>query len=163
MAATVPVQQVRQAARCVNVKATLRRKSTDPAREHGFDGNLHGTHGPEVTVAGMAGVGSPAVRERMLGALRDGGVHRRVELLVPVDDPDCRRKLMDTLKTYFQDTTNTWEMQSDGSYLKRTPRNEEEQTGSQQLMIERTRQRVREATRYQRGKGHRPVAGRNLR
>lgn len=41
---------------------------------------------------------------------------RRVELLIPVDDPACRQKLMNSLKTYFRDNTNRWEMQPDGTY-----------------------------------------------
>ncbi|WP_145168204.1 polyphosphate kinase 1 [Rubripirellula lacrimiformis] len=41
---------------------------------------------------------------------------RRVELLIPVDDESCRKKLKETLRTYFKDTTNTWVMQSTGSY-----------------------------------------------
>jgi polyphosphate kinase len=41
---------------------------------------------------------------------------RRVELLVPVDDRECRKKLLDTLRSYFKDDTNSWEMQSSGRY-----------------------------------------------
>lgn len=41
---------------------------------------------------------------------------RRVELLVPVDDEDCRKRLLHTLRTYFKDNTNTWEMQPAGTY-----------------------------------------------
>ncbi|KAA1260369.1 Polyphosphate kinase [Rubripirellula obstinata] len=41
---------------------------------------------------------------------------RRVELLVPVEDDKCHRKLRETLRTYFKDNTNTWVMKSDGSY-----------------------------------------------
>jgi len=73
--------------------------------------------------------------------------------------PSCDRCWRDNCS----DCRNGWEMQSDGGCLERIPRNEDEQTGSQKRMIESTIQRVREATRYQRGKGQRPVAGRNLR
>jgi polyphosphate kinase len=41
---------------------------------------------------------------------------RRVELLVPVDDRECRKKLLDTLRSYFKDDTNSWEMESSGKY-----------------------------------------------
>ncbi len=41
---------------------------------------------------------------------------RRVELLVPVEDDKCHRKLRETLRTYFKDNTNTWVMKPDGSY-----------------------------------------------
>jgi len=87
----------------------------------------------------------------------------RVEVVTPVEAENLRAELREMLDSQLGDYRNGWEMQSDGSYLKRTPRNEAEQTGSQQRMIDRVEQRVLEATRYQRGKGHRPIAGRNLR
>lgn len=43
-------------------------------------------------------------------------LNRRVELLIPVDDQRCRKKLIDTLRVYFKDNANTWEMQPTGSY-----------------------------------------------
>lgn len=49
---------------------------------------------------------------------------RRVELLIPVDDPGCREKLIETLRTYFHDDTNTWLMRSNGSYKRVKPRND---------------------------------------
>ena len=44
--------------------------------------------------------------------------NRRIELMVPVDDAGCRKKLIDTLRTYFKDNTNTWEMQANGAYTR---------------------------------------------
>ncbi|MEO1525696.1 MAG: polyphosphate kinase 1 [Planctomycetota bacterium] len=41
---------------------------------------------------------------------------RRVELLVPVNDPGCRDRLIEVLETYFKDNTNSWRMLADGSY-----------------------------------------------
>jgi polyphosphate kinase len=41
---------------------------------------------------------------------------RRVELLVPVEDPAARKKLKQSLNTYFQDNANTWEMKKSGKY-----------------------------------------------
>lgn len=87
----------------------------------------------------------------------------RVEVVTPVESVALRGELREMLDSQLGDYRNAWEMQSDGSYLKRTPRNEAEQTGSQQQSMDRAQQRVSQATRYQRGKGHRPVAGRNLR
>jgi polyphosphate kinase len=61
---------------------------------------------------------------------------RRIELLVPVDDKDCRRKLSETLNIYFQDNTNAWQMQSDGTYQRKA----QKQTAlrSQQMLYDRT-------------------------
>ena len=87
----------------------------------------------------------------------------RIEVVTPVESESLRAELREMLDSQLADYHNAWEMQSDGSYLKRVPLNAQEQTGSQQRMIERTRQRVSQAMRYQRGKGQRPVAGRNLR
>ena len=87
----------------------------------------------------------------------------RVEVVTPVEAENLRVELREMLDSQLGDYRNGWEMQSDGSYLKRTPRTEEEQIGSQQRMIDRVNQRVLEATRYQRGKARRPIAGRNLR
>ncbi|MEM1070860.1 MAG: polyphosphate kinase 1 [Planctomycetota bacterium] len=66
---------------------------------------------------------------------------RRVELLVPVDDPACRQKLRDTLKTYFQDNTNTWEMQSNGTYERVEKENSPRR--AQAVLYERAREAAR--------------------
>jgi len=87
----------------------------------------------------------------------------RVEVVTPVESESLREELREMLDSQLGDYRNGWEMQSDGSYLKRMPRNEAEQIGSQQHSIDRAMQRVSQVTRYQRGKGHRPIAGRNLR
>ena len=41
---------------------------------------------------------------------------RRVELLVPVEDPEAQKKLKQTLNAYFEDNTNTWKMTKTGKY-----------------------------------------------
>ena len=46
---------------------------------------------------------------------------RRVEIMVPIDDPVCRKKVMDSLFTYFQDNCNSWEMQANGAYNRTQP------------------------------------------
>ncbi|MEM6688590.1 MAG: polyphosphate kinase 1 [Planctomycetota bacterium] len=48
---------------------------------------------------------------------------RRVELLVPVEDPKCQEKLRECLRTYFEDNSHAWVMQSNGSYTRRAPDN----------------------------------------
>lgn len=45
---------------------------------------------------------------------------RRVELLVPVEDMACKRRLMNILDSCFRDTTNSWQLQPDGRYIRRT-------------------------------------------
>lgn len=41
---------------------------------------------------------------------------RRVELLVPIAEARCKKKLIGMLSDYFRDKTNTWQLQSDGHY-----------------------------------------------
>jgi len=87
----------------------------------------------------------------------------RVEVVTPVIGDSLRADLREMLDSQLNDYRNGWEMQSDGTYLKRKPRNEAEETGSQQHMIDRAQRRAKQATRYQRGKTRWPIAGRNLR
>jgi len=87
----------------------------------------------------------------------------RVEVVTPVIADSLREELRKMIDRQLADYRNGWEMQSDGRYLKRMPRNEEEETGSQQLMMDDAMQRAKAAVRYQRGKGRRHIAGRNLR
>ena len=41
---------------------------------------------------------------------------RRIELLIPVETPSLRDRLVSTLKTYFRDNTNAWELNLTGQY-----------------------------------------------
>ncbi|MFO7937462.1 MAG: polyphosphate kinase 1 [Kiritimatiellia bacterium] len=40
----------------------------------------------------------------------------RFELMVPVETPECRDRLIDILKTSIKDTVKSWKLNSDGSY-----------------------------------------------
>ncbi len=46
---------------------------------------------------------------------------RRVELLVPVEDDACRKRLVMILETCFKDTVSSWKLQQDGSYAPLSP------------------------------------------
>ncbi len=41
---------------------------------------------------------------------------RRVELLVPVLDADCKKRFITTLESYFRYTGNAWSLREDGTY-----------------------------------------------
>lgn len=41
---------------------------------------------------------------------------RRIELLIPIEDPACRQRLSDALEAYFKDNVSASELRSDGSY-----------------------------------------------
>lgn len=46
---------------------------------------------------------------------------KRVELLIPVDDPACRRRLVNILESTFEDTSRARRLNSDGSYTSIQP------------------------------------------
>ncbi|MDJ0738418.1 MAG: polyphosphate kinase 1 [Gammaproteobacteria bacterium] len=87
----------------------------------------------------------------------------RVEVVTPVDGEGLCEELRFMIDSQLADFRNGWEMDADGVYTRRMPRNDDEEIDAQQRMIERAKQRERQAKQYQRGKSRRPVAGRNLR
>jgi len=87
----------------------------------------------------------------------------RVEVVAPVENEGLRKELRALLDVQLSDYRNAWEMQSDGSYVQRKPRNEDEERGCQERLIGMAQDRVKQAKRYQMGKTKRHVAGRNLR
>ena len=87
----------------------------------------------------------------------------RVEVVTPVIGDSLRAELRSMMDSQLGDYRNGWEMQPCGEYIKREPRSDAEQFSSQQQLMERAKQRVKQATRYQSGKTRRHVAGRNLR
>ena len=44
-------------------------------------------------------------------------LRRRIELMVPIDDPAARKKLVGQLEVYFADTAKARELLPDGQYL----------------------------------------------
>ena len=67
---------------------------------------------------------------------------RRVELLIPVDDDRCREKLIETLRAYFKDDTNTWLMRPNGSYKRVKPH--EESYRAQERLYQRACEAMRD-------------------
>jgi hypothetical protein len=59
---------------------------------------------------------------------------RRVEVVVPIDQPEFQRRLMSLLQTYLEDHRQVWEMQGDGSYVQRSPRDENDVGCHKRLM-----------------------------
>ena len=88
-------------------------------------------------------------------------LENRVEVLVPVEVPSLINELKAMLNIQLNDRRSAWDMQPDGSYVQRTPCNENEQAGSQQTLIELAEQRSRDASRLRKRKARSP--GRNLR
>ena len=59
---------------------------------------------------------------------------RRVEVVVPIDQPEFQRRLTSLMNTYLEDHRQVWEMQGDGSYVQRTPRDENDVGCHRRLM-----------------------------
>jgi polyphosphate kinase len=76
-------------------------------------------------------------------------LEKRVEVLLPIDDPRLQGELRHILDTQISDQRGAWDMNHDGSYVKRTSVGAKH---SQQQLIERTERRLKEATRLRRRK-----------
>ena len=62
---------------------------------------------------------------------------RRVELLVPVDDPSCRQKLVEILETSFEDNVKARWLLPDGSYSKGEPAGPKQTVHAQNVFYRR--------------------------
>ncbi|MBA3393919.1 MAG: polyphosphate kinase 1 [Deltaproteobacteria bacterium] len=76
-------------------------------------------------------------------------LEKRVEVLVPVEDPRLQAEIRHVLDIQLSDQRGAWDMQPDGSYIQRNGMGAKH---SQQQMIERTERRLKEATRLRRRK-----------
>jgi polyphosphate kinase len=59
----------------------------------------------------------------------------RVELDAPVDDPQLKEDLLDTLERSLADETNAWELQSDRTWARRTPSGPQPRSVHRELMV----------------------------
>jgi len=59
---------------------------------------------------------------------------RRIELMVPIEDRNCRQTLLNILRTYFADTVKAWELKADGSYERVQPRGRAQRLRSQEAL-----------------------------
>lgn len=71
----------------------------------------------------------------------------RVEILVPVEQPELRQQLRAILDAHDRDCRSAWDMQPDGSYLQRRPQGEGECSGLHQLLIAAAEKSAKEASR----------------
>jgi polyphosphate kinase len=72
----------------------------------------------------------------------------RVEVVVPVEDPALRRDLRFVLDVQLAGHRDAWLMHADGTYTQCAPEGEDK--GSQNLLMEHTEKRRKEATRLRR-------------
>jgi polyphosphate kinase len=61
---------------------------------------------------------------------------RRVEAIVPIEDPDISNDLQEILGIMLADNRQAWDMQSDGTYKQRRPQPGTEAQSTQQILME---------------------------
>jgi polyphosphate kinase len=64
---------------------------------------------------------------------------RRMEAITPISDPRIRAELDEILEVYESDNCSAWDMQPDGSYVRRCPAEGEPCRGAQQVFSDRSR------------------------
>lgn len=70
---------------------------------------------------------------------------RRIELLIPIDDPNCRQRLSEALEAYFRDNVSASELRPDGSY-KRVSTRKKGEFRSQKFLYEQAQALFANAT-----------------
>jgi polyphosphate kinase len=65
-------------------------------------------------------------------------LNRRVEAVTPVEDPACAKELKEVLDIFLRDNRQAWDLQSDGSYIKRRPGQDEPEYSAQNILMERS-------------------------
>jgi polyphosphate kinase len=78
-------------------------------------------------------------------------LEHRVEVLVPVEDPELQGELRNIIDTLLSDQHTIWQMNSDGSYVQLQGKSPTAES-SQQALIRQTAERLWEATRLKRRK-----------
>ncbi len=61
---------------------------------------------------------------------------RRVEAVVPVEDPECLKDLQEILGVMLADNRQAWDLQPDGQYIQRQPADNSKEQSSQQILME---------------------------
>jgi polyphosphate kinase len=69
--------------------------------------------------------------------------HRRVEVMVPIEDEDIKTRIGEILDIQLSDTVKAWRLRSDGSYARVEPTSEAPPLRSQQRFIEMARDKVK--------------------
>ena len=80
--------------------------------------------------------------------------HRRVEVMVPILDPDIKNRLMNEILALSRaDNVKSWNLGSDGGYTRVTPAPGEVAVRAQSRFMELARERVKEGEAHIRSSG----------
>ncbi|MET0089284.1 MAG: polyphosphate kinase 1 [Candidatus Thiodiazotropha sp.] len=72
----------------------------------------------------------------------------RVEVLVPVESPALRQELRLILDVQLSDKLNAWDMQSDGTYIRRVPQEDDKSMNCQETLIGVAERRLEAAKKH---------------
>ncbi len=61
---------------------------------------------------------------------------RRVEAVTPIESPEMFRDLQEILGVMLVDNRKTWELQSDGTFIQRKPKKDEEVRNTHETFME---------------------------
>ncbi len=75
---------------------------------------------------------------------------KRLELMIPVEDPACRDRLIDALKLHAADNRSSWHLQPDGTYQKTAVKKGEHRVCSQQALYEQACEAVSDSMKKRR-------------
>lgn len=64
-------------------------------------------------------------------------LERRVEIVLPIEEPGLKKELIDYLDLCLRDNRQSWELQNNGSYLRRRPAPSEPAFSIQQTLLDR--------------------------
>jgi polyphosphate kinase len=70
-------------------------------------------------------------------------LHKRVELMFPINDKSIQEKIMKLLDTYWKDNTKSWRLLSDGNYEKISPAKGEKQFCAQEFLLNETKKSIK--------------------
>ena len=63
-------------------------------------------------------------------------LNRRVEAVVPVEEPELAKDLQEILGIMLADNRQTWDLQPDGNYMQRRPADEPNEHCAQKILME---------------------------
>jgi polyphosphate kinase len=66
----------------------------------------------------------------------------RVEVVTPIEDKGCQERLREILDIQLTNSRSVWDMQADGSYVKRTPAKGDDDRTVQEILIELAEKRL---------------------
>jgi polyphosphate kinase len=66
----------------------------------------------------------------------------RVEVVTPIEDPECQKRLREIIDIQLSNKRSVWDMQSDGTYIKRQPEKGDDPRTVQEILIELAEQRL---------------------